>query len=50
MSERIFVEVRVDSDTQYLTRIESERDIETLILFLRAEIANLKPKAERKNG
>lgn len=41
MSERIFVEVRVDQDTQYLTRIEGEKDIETLNLFLRAEIAKL---------
>lgn len=39
MSERIFVEVRVDQDTQYLSRIETEEDVKSLNRFIRAEMA-----------
>lgn len=34
----IYVEVRIDSDTQYLARIESEKDIEALNVFIHMEM------------
>lgn len=44
----IYVEVRIDSDTQYLTRIDSEQDIESMNAFIRAEMA--KRKQQQREG